>query len=101
MSSCRPSSSSSASEKTWLSSTSRTRIGTAATARRLFRGEEQRVMRLAALLDLDLEVGMALAHLGQEHVELRLVLAREQGQHASRLGEQPLRDGGGDLVEVR
>src|SRR5213593_4652942 len=100
MSSCRPSSNSSASEKTWLSSTNRTRIGGAATVRRLFRREEKGVMRLAALLDVHLELGMALLEPSQEWLQLRLVLAGEEGEHASGLGEEPLRDRGCDRVEV-
>src|ERR1051326_6617353 len=94
MSSCSPSSSSSASEKTWLSSTRRTRIGAAATARRLFRGQEERVVGLPALLDVDLEVRMPLLDPGEQRFELRRLLPGEERQDAARLGEQPVGDGG-------
>src|SRR5690348_8384213 len=101
MSSCSPSSSSSASENTWLSSTSRTRIGTAATARRLFRRQEEWVVRLAAPLDVDLEIRMQLPQPGEQRVELRLLLAGQERQDPARLGEQALGHCGRDLVEVR
>src|SRR5262249_23442470 len=100
MSSCNPSRSSSASENTWLSSTSRTRIGTAATARRLFRGQEEWVVRLPALLDVHLEVGMELAQAGEQGVELRLLLAGQERQDTTRPVEQAVGHRGGDLVEV-
>src|SRR2546423_5713574 len=92
MSCCRPSSNSSASQNTLLSSTSRTRIGAAATGGRLFRGEEERVVRLAALLDVHLEVGVVGVEALQERVEPRLVLACQQREDAPRLGHQAVPD---------
>src|SRR5919197_4520840 len=89
MSERRPSRSSSASRKTWLSSTRTRRIGPSM-RRRLFRGEEQRVMRLAARVDLQLEVGMALADAVEETVEVGRVCAGQQRQEQARLGEQRL-----------
>src|SRR5438067_3252614 len=100
MSSCRPSSSSSASEKTWLSSTSRTRIGAAATNRRLFRREQERVVRLPALLDVHLEVGMALVEPRQQRVELGRIFPRQQGEDAARLSQELLRHRSGHWLEI-
>src|ERR671937_1136403 len=79
MSERRPSKSSSASRNTWLSSTRTRRMGPSI-RRRLFRGEEQRVMRLAARVDLELEVGMALADAVEETVEVGRVCAGQQRQ---------------------
>ena len=53
-----PSSSSSASRKTWLSSTRRIRIGRPMPVRTLLGREKQVVVRLSAVLDVDLDAGM-------------------------------------------
>src|SRR5689334_5449670 len=93
------SSSSSASRKTSLSSTRRRRIGSA-TRKRLFGGEEELVVRLAARLHLDLEIGMALANAPEEAVELGRAGAGEEGEDAARLAQEALDDGVRDLVEL-
>src|SRR5438034_3852965 len=100
MSSRRSSRSSSASRKTWLSSTSRTRIGPA-TRRKLLRCEEERIVRLSAVLDVELERGMPLMEPLDEADDVRLLVPDEQRQNVVRLGEQPFRNGGSDLVEIR
>ena len=58
-------------------------------------------MRLAARVDLELEVRVLLRDAGEQRAELGLVLARDQSQHVARLGEQPVDDRGGDGVEAR
>src|SRR2546430_11598412 len=97
MSCCRPRSSSSASQNTLLSSTSRTRIG-AATCRRLFRRQEEWVVRLATLLDVHLELGVRGVEALQQGIELRLFLARQQRQHPAGLGQQAIGHSRGHLV---
>src|SRR5262245_59230079 len=99
MSGWRPSRSSRASRKTWLSSTRTTRIGSGIRGR-LFGRQEQRIVRLAAGLHIDLEVGMTLGQISEEPVEIGLIGPLEERQHSSRLGQEPLCDGAGDLVEV-
>src|SRR5439155_16278816 len=126
MSERRPSRSSSASRKTWLSSTRTMRIG-AVTAGQLyvplrrcrqrnrvdrpfqtdaraepahpedgtasgasFGGQEQRVVGLAALLDVDLDAGMLLLEALEEGVERRRVLAGQKRQPVARLGQRAL-----------
>src|SRR5256885_10338536 len=79
--------SSSASRKTSLSSTSRTRIGSAM-GRTLLGRKEKRVVRLAALVDVDLEARVLLGELVEEAVQRRCVLAGEDGEDVARLGEQ-------------
>src|SRR5215213_501227 len=90
--------------KTSLSSTSSTRIGwvRASTAGPygLFGGEEQRVVRLPAGLDVELDCRVLLLDPAQERGEIGLVLAREQRQDLASLAEQPLRDRVRDVVEV-
>src|SRR5438105_789877 len=99
MSDCRPSRSSSASRKTWLSSTRRSRIGPG-TARRVFGCEQERVVRLAAGLDVELETGMLLLEPLQERGEVRIALAGQERQDAAGLGEEAFRDGVRNLVEI-
>src|SRR3954468_17250699 len=124
MSERSPSSNSSASRKTWLSSTRTTRIGSGI-ARSLFRGQEERgvrlaaglgvgapagggvaepveerVVRLAAGLDVELQAGMALANPFEERVEVGGVGPGQQGQHRARLGEQRVGHLARDLVEA-
>src|SRR5919197_5159089 len=83
MSERRPRKSSSASRNTWLSSTRTRRMGPAI-AGRLFGGEEERVMRLPARLDLELEVGMALLDALEEAAQVGLVRTGEEREHAAR-----------------
>src|SRR5215213_8289220 len=94
----------SACRKTSLSSTSSTRIGwvPASTAGPygLFGGEEQRVVRLPARLDVELDGRMLLLDPAQERAQLGLVGPGEQRQHRPAVAEQPLRDGVGDVVEI-
>src|SRR5204863_7730490 len=99
MSPWRPSRSSSASENTWLSSTRRTRIRPA-TGRRLFRRQEERVVRLSSRLDVDLERGIPLRQEREQCVELGLVGPGQHRQDAARLGEEPLGHRRRDQVEV-
>src|SRR5881394_1564163 len=99
MSSRRSRRSSSTSRKTWLSSTSRTRIGPA-TRRKLLRGEEERIVGLAPVLHIELEVRMPLLKPLHEARDVRFVVAGKQRQHVARLGQQALGDGGRDLAEV-
>ena len=68
--------------------------------RRLFGRQKQRIVRLAAGLDVELQVGMALLDPLEQAVEVRLVGAGEERHHAAGLVEQALGDGGGDVVEV-
>ena len=79
-----PSRSSSASRKTWLSSTRRIRIGRPMPERTLLaRRQKQVVMRLAALLDVDLDAPDAPSAIAAEQaVERRLVLARRAASAA-------------------
>src|SRR4029453_16323042 len=74
MSSRRPSRSSRASRNTWLSSTSATRTGggIGRVYPRLLGGKKQRVMRLPARMDLELDVGVVLGHAGEQRAELGL-----------------------------
>ena len=58
-------------------------------------------MRLAAGMDLELEVRMLFCDPGQQWAELGLVLAGDQRQHVSRFGEQAVDDRDGDGVEAR
>ena len=57
-------------------------------------------MRLAARVHVELDFWMRLGDPGEQLVELRLVRAGEQRQHAARLGEQALDDGARDVVEA-
>ena len=57
-------------------------------------------MRLASGVDLDLDLGVAVADLADERLELRLVRAREQRQDLPAAVEQALRHRSGDRVEA-
>src|SRR5712692_8896058 len=57
-------------------------------------------MRLAALLDVDLELGMPFVEAGEQGIELRLLLAGEERHDAPWLGEETFGNGGCHLVEV-
>src|SRR5438128_9045591 len=87
-----PSSSSSASRKTWLSSTRRIRIGLPMAVRMLLGGQKQVVVRLSALLDVHLHGGMLLRDPLEQRVELGAVPADEQRQQLLRAVEQALDD---------
>src|SRR5437867_729079 len=80
-----PSRSSSASRKTWLSSTRRIRIGLLMAVRSLFSREQQVIVRLAARLDVDLEGRVIDREPREKPLERRLVLADEQRQELPRL----------------
>src|SRR5438067_5045136 len=95
-----PSSNSSASRKTWLSSTRRIRIGLAMNLRMLLGRQKQVVVRLAALLDVDLNVRMRFRDAAEQALERGLVLSDEQRQQLPRLAEEPLDDLVRDVVEV-
>src|SRR5436305_6455998 len=99
MSARKQSNSSSASRKTLLSSTRTTRIGSLTRAR-LLGGQEQPVVRLAALVHVQLELRMSLAELGQHAVQRRRALAAQQRQDVSRLGQQAIEPPPHDLVEA-
>src|SRR5437660_421268 len=99
MSSRSENSSSSASRKTALSSTRRIRTG-AATARSLLGGEKQRIVRLPAVLHVDVQIGMRGGDALDECVERWRVEAGEEREQVARLGQQALRHGSGDVVEV-
>src|SRR5579875_2684485 len=94
-----PSSSSSASRKTSLSSTSTIRTG--GTPRTLFRGEQQRVVRLSALVQLDLELRPLGGEAVEERLELRRLRAEEQREQAAALSGDAVDDAERDLDEVR
>ena len=63
--------------------------------------DQQRVVRLAAWVDLELELRMSLGDAREERPELGLLLAGDEGQDVSGLAEQALDDGVGDRVEAR
>src|SRR6478736_5872464 len=83
-----PSRSSSASRKTWLSSTRRIRIGRPMAVRTLLGREKEVVVGLAALLHLDLDVGVQCADPLEKGLERHLVLAGQHRQQAARIAEQ-------------
>src|SRR5579864_7369095 len=95
-----PSSSSRASRKTWLSSTRRIRIGLPMAARSLLGPEKQGVVRLAALLNVDLDARMRCGDPREQWIEIGAVAPDEKRQELTRLGEQPRDDRVGDVVEV-
>src|SRR5437762_2293002 len=99
MSERSPRRSSSASRKTWLSSTRTRRIGSAIRGS-LFGGQEERVMRLPAGLDVELELGMALADALEQAVELGRVGPGQECQHHPRLGEERIGDLLGHVDEL-
>src|SRR6478736_8116409 len=99
MSERSPRRSSSASRKTWLSSTRTRRIGWGISLS-LFGGQEEWVVRLAPGLDVELEARMALPNACEQLVQLRRVRAREEGQHQPGLGEQRVGDLCRDVVEA-
>src|SRR5262249_61632317 len=81
-----PSRSSSASRKTSLSSTST--IRTDGIRSTLFRAEQERVVRLPALVHFDLEPGMSRGEPFDEPVERRRLGAGEESQEHPRLRDQ-------------
>src|SRR3954469_13483043 len=97
-----PSSSSSASRKTWLSSTRTILIGGGTTANliRLLRPDEERVMRLAALLHVDLDLWMIRPQPLEQQRQVGLLLAGQERHHAARLLEEPVEHRRRDLVEA-
>src|SRR4051794_29092017 len=95
-----PSRSSSASRKSWLSSTRRIRIGRPMAVRTLLGREKEVVVGLAALLHLDLDVGVRCADPLEERLERRLVLAGQERQQASGIAEERIDDGARDLLEA-
>src|SRR5689334_9996149 len=96
----RPSSSSRASRKTWLSSTTRTRIGSL-TRPRLLSREEERVVRLTALVDVQLELGVPLGEFVEQAVQRRRAFAAQEREHVARLRQQQLEQLADDVVEGR
>src|SRR5579862_4447481 len=92
------SSTSSAWRKTSLSSTSTTRIGIRTM---LFGRQEQVVVGLAAVLDVDLDIRVALGDPAEESVQGGGALAGQDRQDAPRLGEQLLDHRRRDLLEPR
>src|SRR5579864_3396997 len=99
MSSRSENSSSSASRKTALSSTRRIRTGRD-TGLRLLGGEKQRVVRLTAVLDVDVELRMLRCDALGERVERRRVPAGEEREQIAPFREQAVRDRGGHILEV-
>src|SRR3982751_2155131 len=112
MSDRSPSRKSSVSRKTWLSSTMTPRIGRVTsrslrdrTARVpgagvLLGHEEQRIVRLPAVVHLELEPGVSLLDLCDEAGERRRLLARQEREDPSRLREHAFDDRARDLVEA-
>src|SRR5579871_1640806 len=107
-SSIRPSTSASVSRKRRLSSTRATRTACIRTSleRRSTEGsaslgsEPERVVRLAAVVHVELELGIGLAEPGDELLEGLRVLAGEQREHVTRTLEHAFDDRPGDLVEA-
>src|SRR5947208_3148498 len=93
-----PSRSSRASRKTSLSSTSTIRTGGIGPT--LFRTEQKRVVRLAPLVHLDLELRMGRGDSLDEPVDGRWLGAGEEGQERARLREQAVHDAERDLGEL-
>src|SRR4051812_42962260 len=100
-----PKSSCSVSRKVSLSSTRTTRIGslTEGSVRETracsLGGEQQRVMRLAAGMDVELDPGVLGGELCEERLERRRLLAGQERHDTARLGEQALEHRVRDLVE--
>src|SRR5262245_41207271 len=96
MSPRRPSRSSRASRNTSLSSTSATRTGGGIA--QLYPGllgrQKQRIVGLAAGMDLELEVRVALRHAGEQAAQLRFLLAGDESENVARLAQQPVDDRG-------
>src|SRR5215471_1872292 len=92
-----PRSSSRAERKTSLSSTSRIRIGPP-TGGSLLGGEEERVVRLAALEHVELDLRVALSDPPEQPVEARGIGAEQQRQRLAPAREEPLDDDLGHLV---
>src|SRR5437764_1989260 len=93
-----PSRSSSASRKTSLSSTSTIRTGGIRST--LFRAEQKRVVRLPALVHLDLELRVRRPEPFHEAVEWRWLGAGQQRQERARLCDEVRDELGGDVGEV-
>src|SRR5688572_20236918 len=88
-----PSRSSSDSRKISLSSTITTVMGSAATSRRiigLLRRKEKRIVGLAAVVHLDLELGVLLREEGDEVVHALGCLAGEDREHVRVRLQEPL-----------
>src|SRR5579884_4078435 len=93
-----PSSSSSASRKTGLSSTRTIRTGR--TGRTLFRREQELVVRLAAVVQLDLELGPLGGEPLEERLQPRRLGSDEQREEAAPVARDPLHHVEGDVGEV-
>src|SRR3954471_8556790 len=93
-----PSSSSSASRKTSLSSTSTIRTGGIRST--LFRAEQKRVVRLSALIHLDLELGVRRSEPFHEAVEWLRLGAGQKRQQRARLRDQAHDELEGDVRKV-
>src|SRR5262249_39284345 len=93
-----PSISSRASRKTSLSSTSTTRTGLMPES--LFRADEERIVRLPALVHLDLDLGVGGGDSLEEAVELGRLCARQEREERARLAEEMLDHGERDSDEV-
>src|SRR5215471_13982845 len=93
-----PSRSSSASRKTSLSSTSTIRTGGISST--LFRTEQERVVRLPAVVHLDLEVGVRRPDPFDDAVERRRLGTGQERQEPARLREEPHHDVERDLGEI-
>src|SRR6476661_4996173 len=98
MSSLIPSRSSRASRKTSLSSTSTIRTGGIRPT--LFRSEQKGIVRLAAFVDLDIELRMSRLEPFDEPVQRRRLGTGEEGQESTRLREQTGDDLERDFGEV-
>src|SRR3954447_8768607 len=93
-----PSNSSSASRKTSLSSTSTIRTGRIRST--LFRAEQKRVVRLAAVVYLDLELRVRRLQPVDEAVGRRRLGAGRERQEPARLCDEPRDELEGDSGEV-
>ena len=56
-------------------------------------------MRLSAVLDVHLHLRMAGVDPGEEAIEVRLAVSRQEREDAARLAEELLDDGRSDVVE--
>src|SRR5690349_6742612 len=100
MSARMPSSSSSASRKTWLSSTRRILIGRPMAVRTLLGRQKQGVVRLAALLHVHRDRRMRVRDPAEQRLERLVLLADEQRQQLLLAVEELVDDRVCDLVEV-
>src|SRR5919201_4779192 len=65
-----------------------------------FGGQEEAVVRLAAVVHVELELRVLRRHLVEEAVERRRVLAAQDGEHVARLGEEVLEQRASHLGEA-